>query len=831
MTTESVAQHPASVDAYIRQGWSLVPIPAGTKGPKLAGWNQRGAALRSQADLPPGFGIGLAHAYSGTMALDIDHWDRACNELALQGIDLQGLYNAPDAVIIDSGRQGHGKLLYAMPFGLALPSKKVTRAGTTIYELRCATTNHLTVQDVLPPSIHPDTKQPYRWAGRGHWTRLPVIPEALLDLWQSLLSTTVLDAVAPTSTSWDEIVSALSAINPDCSREEWIMCGMAIHANAAAIGEMEQGLAVWNTWSAKGAKYPGERDILTQWASFREDKGTRVQIGSLFHLARSNGWVRPMPDAASLFSPTETITPPAQVSASLTIAPPNINMRLLPEVLRVRAVEISDQVGCDPLVPFFAGLAAVCGALDARTRLELVPGFKVPPILWIMSIGEPGDKKTPGSKPMFKVLEQIEHEDGPRFAKEALAFEVQEVRYNSAKKALFDAAASPEALLNNTVMPTLPAEPTRPVKCRITVSDITSQKLVRHCADRPRGVLCALDEMASWAGKLVDPRSGEDKSAWTVAYEGHRYEMDRVGAGTILAENYSVAIFGNIQPRVLRESMSALAKDGLIQRFIPVPLRAEQTRLGDPLPEYMTTAAAYDQMIRVCYGLPAMTYRLSEGARRRYRTFQEWYNKRMSDERLLRSSETFQTALGKAEGLCGRIALVWHCIEAPYSIEVSEELMCRVVEFMTRYVIPAQRYVFDGELADSQSLGQWMVDYVIQYADEQVLTLSQIRRSARRPLERAKLSSWLEIQAVLLAMQPLEDARWVARMDNGEAESKGIAQWAVNPSLAKVFKNHRVEVLEAKQRRADEMYKDNPKMTGAPRVAGFDDVQQLRKEA
>ena len=110
--------------------------------------------------------------------------------------------------------------------------------------------------------------------------------------------------------------------------------------------------------------------------------------------------------------------------------------------------------------------------------------------------------------------------------------------------------------------------------------------------------------------------------------------------------------------------MSALAKDGLIQRFIPVPLRAEQTRLGDPLPEYMTTAAAYDQMIRVCYGLPAMTYRLS-GARRRYRTFQEWYNKRMSDERLLRSSETFQTALGKGRGLCGRIALVWHCIEAP----------------------------------------------------------------------------------------------------------------------------------------------------------------------
>jgi hypothetical protein len=831
MTTQSVAQHPASVDAYLRHGWALVPIPPNSKGPKLAGWNQRGAALRSQADLILGFGIGLAHAYSGTMALDIDSWDRACNELALQGIDLQGLYNAPDAVIIDSGRQGHGKLLYAMPFGLALPSKKITRNGTTIYELRCATTNHLTVQDVLPPSIHPDTKQPYRWAGRGHWTRLPLIPEALLDLWQSLLSTTVLDAVAPTSASWDEIISALSSINPDCSREEWIMCGMAIHANAATIDELEAGFGVWNTWSAKGNKYPGEREILTQWSSFRQDKSTRVQIGSLFHLARQNGWVKPMPDAAALFSPTEVITPPAQVSADLTTPPPNLDISLVPEVLRVRATEISEQVGCDPLVPLFAGLAAVCGALDARTRLELLPGFKVPPILWLMSIGEPGDKKTPGSKPMFSVLQQIEHEDRPRFAKQALEFEVQEVRYNSAKKALFDQAASPEALLANTAMPTLPAEPTKPVPCRITVSDITSQKLVRHAADRPRGLLCALDEMASWAGKLVDPRSGEDKSSWTVAYEGHRYEMDRVGAGTILAENYAVAIFGNIQPRVLRESLPALSKDGLLQRFIPVPLRANQTRLGHPLPEYMTSAAAYDQMIRVCYGLPAMTYRLSEEARVLFREFQAWYQARMVDERLLRSSETFQTALGKIEGLCGRVALVWHAIESPYSIEVSGALMERVVRFIKGYVIPAQRYVFDGELADSQSLGQWMVDYVVQYADEQVITLSQIRRSARRPLEKVKLSPMMEIQAVLLAMQPLEDARWVARMDDGSSEFKGIAQWAVNPSLAKTFKDHRIQVLEAKQRMMDEMYKDNWKQTGAPRVAGIDGVQQLRKEA
>ena len=88
MTMSSTVQHPASVDAYIRHQWSLVPIPPGSKGPRTTGWNKPGAALRSQADLPPGHGIGLAHAYSGTMALDIDDWATAAPMLAVFGVGI-----------------------------------------------------------------------------------------------------------------------------------------------------------------------------------------------------------------------------------------------------------------------------------------------------------------------------------------------------------------------------------------------------------------------------------------------------------------------------------------------------------------------------------------------------------------------------------------------------------------------------------------------------------------------------------------------------------------------------------------------------------------------
>ena len=94
-----VQQHPASVDAYIRYGWSLVPIPPGTKGPTDAGWNLKTNAFKDQTQLPHGWGIGLAHAYTGTMALDLDDFDAAYELLMDNGVNIRDLYDAPDAVI------------------------------------------------------------------------------------------------------------------------------------------------------------------------------------------------------------------------------------------------------------------------------------------------------------------------------------------------------------------------------------------------------------------------------------------------------------------------------------------------------------------------------------------------------------------------------------------------------------------------------------------------------------------------------------------------------------------------------------------------------------
>lgn len=809
--SQTVHSHPSAIEAYIRHGWSLVPIPNGTKGPRTVGWNKRENALKSQSSLPPGWGIGLAHAYSGTMALDIDDWDTAALVLSQKGIDLRSLYDAPDAVVIDSGRKGRGKLIYAMPFGATLPSKKIIINGVVVYELRCATADGSTVQDVLPPSIHPETQQPYRWAGRGNWSRLPTIPHPLFSVWHELV-TSDKDRILQfdqtcASANWEEVNGALAAISPSCSRDEWVQIGMALHWAGNKTDQLDQAFHTWNDWSSQSEdKYPGQKEMATQWLSFNSNKPSTVKLPSLFHIARKYGWVRPSIDASALFAQTADVTPPLKLTSGLRPKPPEMLIDLWPDVLKKRAREVSDSVGCDVIIPLFAGLSAVCGVVDARIRLELMPGFRVPPVLWLMTLGEPADKKTPGSKPMLSPLKAIEAEDVQRYAKAVLEWEGKEAAYSAAKKSFLEWSASPDGLMSGgDGAPHVPDMPPAPVPVKITVNDVTSQKLVRMGADRPRGLLCYLDEMNSWVKKVVDKTSSEDRSTWVVSYESDSYEMDRVGAGSIHCENLAVSIYGNIQPQVFRQNLASLAADGLIQRFIPAVLRADSTRLGTPIADELTSAAQWEGLLRMVYAIPVQTYRLSRDAYDAYRVFQSWYEQAKQDERLLDPGSEYMTAFGKLEGLVGRICLLFHVMESPFNPQVSVDVVERVIDLVKGYVIPAYRYSL-SEIGGvmSNAIDRWIVDHIIQISGEATtVTLSDIRTSARRQLE-GKTDAQKD-QMIEDAMGNLEKAEWVTRIEADPFKRK--VTWAINQQLPIQFSDYRLRVLKAKQRHADYIYR------------------------
>lgn len=173
---------------YARLGFALAPIEPGSKGPRGWGWQKRGApAVVWRAR--PEMGMGLIHGLSGTAALDVDHPEWAALALAAVGIDLGALEASARYRI--RGRKG-AKPVYLLPEGVTLgrrplawphPSERLENGRprlVTLFELRSGTT-----QDVLPPSLHPETGRPYEWLPRLPEAReeLEPLPPALLELW------------------------------------------------------------------------------------------------------------------------------------------------------------------------------------------------------------------------------------------------------------------------------------------------------------------------------------------------------------------------------------------------------------------------------------------------------------------------------------------------------------------------------------------------------------------------------------------------------------------------------------------------------------------------
>jgi len=291
------------VHELIQMGMSLVPIPRGEKGPKTKDWNLRHNCITDASRIGhlASLNIGLAHAYctpSPTCALDVDHYPHAKAWLASHDIDLDSLWSAQDAVVILSGKKNSMKLLYRLHADISpLESKKIVGPhGAAAVEFRCATKDGKTVQDVLPPSIHPDGQE-YRWMGLGNPAHIPEIPSSLLDIWLELVSNgsrvalrqkpcSVGHHLRPETPRQIAIVKdALGFINADCDYQTWRNVVWAILSTGWLCAE---DLAL--EWSETA---PERFDFDAFWVlsnSYIPDLPNQITAGTIWHHARQGGW-------------------------------------------------------------------------------------------------------------------------------------------------------------------------------------------------------------------------------------------------------------------------------------------------------------------------------------------------------------------------------------------------------------------------------------------------------------------------------------------------------------------------------------------------------------
>jgi putative DNA primase/helicase len=174
-----------------RFGFRLVPLEG--KRPILTAWNCDENLISSPEHARlhwkryPHIGIGVCLGPSNVVSLDIDHHEAAVTALRAEGIDLAALMESVPTI------RGNGfRLMWQAPAGEKLDTHRIVwparllgcdrdghRGGdpTTVLEFRAGR-----VQDVLPPSIHPTLRRPYRWAVPPV-DGFPALPAELLKLW------------------------------------------------------------------------------------------------------------------------------------------------------------------------------------------------------------------------------------------------------------------------------------------------------------------------------------------------------------------------------------------------------------------------------------------------------------------------------------------------------------------------------------------------------------------------------------------------------------------------------------------------------------------------
>lgn len=259
---------------YVSNNWALVPLPGSSKRPHGTDWNLlENCVTNVEQCSRVKANVGLALLYSRVCVLDLDDMVKATSWLSARGIDVQELWNAPDAVRISSGKPNRGKLVFTMPENVVLLQTHNMQAEGL--ELRCGTAGGKTVQDVLPPSIHPDTGRPYVWEYAepmiGDWHFPPPLPAAVLKAWLALDRPAAPETSAVKESmglSRAELRKLIYQEDPSSDYNNWLAIGFALHHELRGA---QLGLDLWDEWSIDGDTYPGREHVEYKWSTFGRD--------------------------------------------------------------------------------------------------------------------------------------------------------------------------------------------------------------------------------------------------------------------------------------------------------------------------------------------------------------------------------------------------------------------------------------------------------------------------------------------------------------------------------------------------------------------------------
>lgn len=339
---------------------------------------------------------------------------------------------------------------------------------------------------------------------------------------------------------------------------------------------------------------------------------------------------------------------------------PDLSEDWLPAAVAPFALDQAALIGGDSAQMAINVPVLCAAAIREQIGLQMQPGndrWIERARLWGAVVGDASTKKGPMQDAVLRHFMKKDIEIRKANEDALTRYEMDAKKYQFAESAwIKECVKNPSAYQ--------PVAPERPLSERLWTDDATLQALGKILSHHARGkILIAKDELAAWFGSFDQFTNAKDsdRANYLSSYEGKSKYIDRVDGGRAMyLPTWSVAILGGIQPSAIARISSKLGEDGMLARFMVVV--AQETGEGEERSQDRDAMIAW---IRVVDNLIAMQpgpepVRFDPDAQEYRRTVGQWIHKAMRSG----MSSPIVSALGKWEGLFGRLVLTYHCIES-----------------------------------------------------------------------------------------------------------------------------------------------------------------------
>jgi hypothetical protein len=408
-----------------------------------------------------------------------------------------------------------------------------------------------------------------------------------------------------------------------------------------------------------------------------------------------------------------------------------------------------------------AYLAATSGAASKASRFTPYQNsrWSVPPVVWVLTIADSGQRKTAIEDLAFVALREVNAEIWRAHRDRMRAW--QGLPKNEQKESR------------------KPEEPHS-----FIVEDVTPEKLQMILAATDRGTLMARDEMAGLFefGRYAGNSGAAERAFYLQAYEGGPYTVSRVSRDSLHIAVNALTIYGGIQPDRLKD-FPDLAKDGVLQRINMVRASAATVSRDD------VVVVGVD---RINAAISGLTRRVA----RRYRTTSDGSN-------IIRQTELdgrefasitdygpgFQGTCSKLHGTHARYALVLHLLDNPDEEVIPTTTVERAGLLIRNFLLPRARDFF-GSLTGAPY--QRLRD-----AAGWILTKAPMRFLASDLMAEVRACRGIGTKEMGDLLDPLVTGGWI----EPETPFPNNRAWTVHPMLRKAFAERAV----AEQARREEV--------------------------